>query len=49
MPVGMIANEEIVAVRVTAFDKKPGLGEELSVTLGIAGITVRVTLAVEVV
>jgi hypothetical protein len=49
VPVGVVAKEEMVAVKVTGFDKKTGLGEAVIVKLGVTGITVRVTVAVAVV
>ena len=49
VPVGGVANEVIVAVNVTAFDRKTGFALEVSPNAGEAGITVRVTVAVAVV
>jgi hypothetical protein len=37
------------AVKVTAFEKKTGFALEVSPRVGVIGITVRVTVAVEVV
>ena len=49
VPVGAVAEYEIVAVKVTGFNKKAGLGDPFSVIVGVAGTTVRVTVAVPVV
>ena len=38
-----------MAVKVTAFDMKTGLALEVSSSAGVTGITVSVTVAVEVV
>ena len=45
-PVGVLAEDETVAVRVTAFCTRTGFGEAVSPTAGAALLTVRVTLAV---
>ena len=49
VPVGGVASEAIVAVNVTAFERKTGFALEVTDKPGVAGITVRVTVAVAVV
>ena len=49
VPVGATPIEGIVATNVTGFDRKAGFGEAVSNTTGLAGTTVRVTVAVPVV
>jgi hypothetical protein len=45
----MVEKEAMVAVKVTGFARKAGLGEVVSVTTGVPGTTVSVTVAVELV
>jgi hypothetical protein len=49
VPVGGVAKEAIVAVNVTGFNANAGLGEAVSPSVGVTGLTVRVTVAVAVV
>ena len=49
VPVGGVASEAMVAVKVTAFERKMGFVLEVSPRVGVTGITVSVTVAVAVV
>jgi hypothetical protein len=49
VPVGGVACDAMVAVKVTAFERKTGLAFEVSPSEGVMGTTVSVTVAVLVV